>query len=286
MPTPREPIYAGSSPNNRLANAMIEINERCLPHNSSYTYRVGAGGDIATFHEAMTWACNIPVTNGITITLELLDGDHVIGKPSTWKDPNTVYGIHGRTIRIYSDSGDPTLCKLSFPADDGGDVWPTVFVASHGAYFYFSKIGFDPSDNGYPYPTQVSLASAYYGSLVWLSSPAINGIYQVGKAAANSELVWRTLLTDTVSNIGGLFFQISENSYGWVYVQTGSLTLNTVGKAFVASNGCKMIIPSANMTLTSVTTPYETNGTVATLRQIDYDGSFITDESGALSFKA
>lgn len=233
--------------------------------------------DFQTFHDAMKWVEGLSAGSNL-ITIELDDGTHYVGDPASFNTANwSYYTIQNKDVSLKSISGNKDACIITMPDIADGGNWPTIFFV-YQSVFSFNDVTFSGGDISYINfdPKTVYLVSASGGSKVFLYHATIK-TGQVGlELYADSFLginTWtagkNTLIDDfdyTAVNIVSGKMVVSRNNASAPISITNSTTGISIRDLSEAS-------------IKNLTFAGNTSDTNIPLNEVQYDGSFITDEN-------
>lgn len=242
---------------------------------STVTKTVGAGKDFETLLAAMTWATAQITSHAGLIVLSLDDGIHEVGEPSDFNTTYWAYHVVANTLTIESASGVTANCSITLPSTDDGDQYPTLFTSVHKGSLLLKEVTIDPSLNGYPYSTSVGPVSINDGRLILSKSVIKNADYAVYAWGYGKVEYQNTLIESCdVALSAGLHSTIAVI---WGGSPSAEIKNCTTGVSVTESSVANV----SNLTFTT-----NTADTSIPLNEIQYDGSYITNEQAALTLKA
>lgn len=231
------------------------------------TKTVGTGKDFETLHEAFRWIETLTAVGDGWVELQLDDGTHVLGGEGQLNEWVWAYYVFKDiSINIIGASGNKANCIITQDGFDDGDNWGAMFSVSNASMFS-KDVTYDFAVGGYPYSHHTDFFyTTLTGSYVRFRDSTIKNMLSV-YANGSYINVFNVLIDNLVDGIG------CSNSY----VDVVNSTITNCSKATYTVGG-KIVL--SNVTLTTNTA----NGNIP-FNEIQYDGSLITDKSGALSFK-
>lgn len=276
--------------------------ESLIPITTYITKTVAAVGDspgvsdFDTFEEALVWVSKNRVKGTGRVTLSLADGEHHISE--VHGAFSEIIIIKNMDLIIESASSDKTLCLITTVPD-------STLSTTYFLQFWFSKIAMfnitiNLNANGNSAIRCYSFISLFYSSIGWFEDCTFmyleNAIQVIDHSSANVKNV-------VISNSGTSALRATRNCR---MVVEGTVTIDSMPRGIYIESCCDLTIranavvtisncttngirifqsrvtTSETGTLTFVTNTADTN---MTLNEIQYDGSFITDGTSALSFK-
>lgn len=238
---------------------------------TNITKTVGAGKDFTTLHEALVWVEGLRPIGVSTVILSLDDGTHILGGDGNYDSwAGAYYQIQNNMkLRIEPAVGDASSCILTLDGFDDGGEGPTIFYIS-GGDVTISGITFDPSLDGYPYPSEVTFCYGENGARIITEHCVIKsgyGILVEGLTSYSSSL--DTFTTGTVKGV-----MASGGAKCFIFTTTFE---NVTDTALEVTNGASaMVYGGATFTSNAVDTNIPLN-------KLYNDGSFITDTTGPLT---
>jgi len=239
------------------------------PITEPVTYTVGVGQDFELFHDAMLWATRQTTLDKGVITLSLSDGIHYVGGPDMFNQHSWAYYKIDHQIIVRGSAKEN--CTITMPPDDDGDMYPTVFMTS-GGYFILRDITVDTALGGYPYAGNVSVA---YSS---------NCYTKVERCVfKNTDMGFYTgyggtgVVKDSILDNCAMGVETAGTNTS-IHVRDTTIQNCAVG---VNNSGAGSMIKLQNVTFIN-----NTSDTSMPVNEIQYNGGYITNSTGALSFKA
>ena len=245
---------------------------------------VGVGKDFELFHDAMAWACSRQTINGAKITLTLDAGTHFVGTPDQFNfDVWTFYEVESR-IAIKGATGLKTDVIITLPPDDDGNNWPYMFDISPAGDLTLEDITIEGDAGGYPYPDNYANFAVSGGRLSFFSSTVKGGWAGIEVYTNGYAYIY------TKAGVGGTL--IEGTDYG-IYNVMGKILINSHTTDTTIQN-CAVGIGSVQGAMTQLSAysggALALSGNTADydhpVNEIQYDGSYITNNTAALSFKA
>ena len=253
-------------------NLRILKNKNDLVITETVTKTVGAGKDFETLHEALKWLETIRTIGPGYVYLSLDDGTHTLGGSGTFnEDEWSYYVLKGIQAGIGGASGDKTKVTITLDAYDDGDNWPSMF-ALYSCHMFIQDVTIDTALGGYPYAGNVDIIMAYTQSSVQCSRADLkNGLESVIPYSGSIANYYQCVVDNFDSGL-----------YTWGgRVKATQTTISNCDTALYVSTKEPSIITMDNCTLTA-----NTADSNVPLHEIQYSGSYITNLTSALSFKA
>lgn len=127
--------------------------------------------DFPSLHLALRWAETVKCDGGVTITLQLDPGVHVLGGQGEFDDVNwNYYSLSNIRLTIQGDDnvwaapdsrGDFIITLDAF---DDGDNWPNVIDLFGNSFLNLNGVTVDIAHNGYPYTANVYPINSFTGT--------------------------------------------------------------------------------------------------------------------------
>lgn len=236
------------------------------------TKTVGVGKDFETLHEALRWAEMLAFSHEGTLILSLDDGTHVLGGDGELQDWEWAYYVFTNAkIRLLSASSNKANCIITQDPFDDGDNWAAMFCG-YTTVLTFDSVTVDFAIGGYPYSEHTDLHWCYSSSTTTIQSSTIKNVgYGLLSYSSSSAQTTNTVFDNCevgLSNYGGFL---------------------SASNAIISNNnmGVEASLSAGNYTtLNNPTFTSNTTDTNIPLNEIQYNGSYISDGTGALSFKA
>ncbi len=236
---------------------------------SSSTKTVGIGKDFETLHLALRWLETVTCVGRGYVYLVLDDGIHLIGGENELDEAEWAYYTFSfAKIGIKSASGNKDNCIISQDPYDDGDNWASLFSA-YGSYVWFDKVTFDTSAGGYPYPNSTVLIWGYLGTTIYSSRCVFKNM--------NTVLYSTSIVTEYYSTFSdcGTAIETAKGKADGTNISQCAIGIKT-------DTGYQ---PS-HIKLKDVVFDNNTSDTNIPLNEIQYDGSYITDDINPLTLKA
>lgn len=236
----------------------------------STTKTVGEGKDFETLHLAFRWIENITQPGGFVI-LSIDDGVHVLGGEGEFdEDWWTYYAFNEKHLYIESASGNKDNCIITLNSYDDDDNYPAI-IQSQYCDIYFKNVTIDIAAAGYPYPINVDFG---YFTMTTMQLIDVDFKNCAGIYTQNQSYILGMRLTIDGCDKG------IWNTNSTFDLRSG-ITIQNCNEGIYVYRSGKCIADSGNITFTN-----NTADTNIPLNEIQYDGSYISDGTGALSFKA
>lgn len=284
------------------ANDITVNGNSAVPIRESIELTVAADGDPAgvddfdTFEEAVAWASTQSTAGSSSVTLLLADGQHIISDIHT--DSNEAYNISDITLFFKSASEDKSLCTITLATGSLAEyLWFTVFYRSKVA---FENITVDPQANGSATAKLTTWFNVFENSTLYVTGSTLTNMQQAvfcldgGQAIiSNTEISYCSTAgirltrdcfiqlenTITIDNCArGIY--IESLSRGQVYY-TGAVTISNSSVDAIRIFQSTFTAGTGSFTLTT-----NTEDTNIPINEIQYDGTYISDGTAALTFKA
>ncbi len=254
----------------RPSDIVDAINEKPDAISDTVTKTVGIDKDFSSLHEAIKWVESHAFIGQGRVILRLDDGIHILGGEGTFNEKSwSYYEFKFANMVIESVSGNRTACTITLDAFNDGDMYPTIFTV-YNSWITFNDVTFNPAFNGYPHYFHVTIADCYTGSAFVIDNGFFVNFLNVA--------FWL--------NSSGKFDDSTFNSaaYAAIYNLGGKIDINTC--SFVSCSTALHCNGSSLINGTSMTFTNNTQNSNIPFNEMQYDASFITDNTGPLSFKA
>lgn len=242
--------------------------------NTYTTKTVGIGKDFELLHDALRWAEGLTLGISGRLLFVLDDGVHTITRiGEVDANTNAYYNFSRSHITLRSASGSHTACILSIKSDsDIADYSPVIYI--EGGVFSLEQISADLTSDGYVGGNLPSLVFASALGYTYINGGTYTGWYSVTSMYHGSFL---SAQSATIDNCNAAF--IATNSR--VETGTGLSIINSTGTGAISVVDGGITLMKAPVTFSS-----NVSDTNIPLNEIQYNGSYISDNTAALSFKA
>ncbi len=247
-----------------------EVNKKPNAITSTVVVTVGVDKDFTSLHEAIKSIEAHTFVGQGRVKLILDDGIHVLGGEGTFNEDSwSYYEFKFTNITIESASGNRTACTITLDAYNDGDMYPTIFTV-YNSWIIFNDVTFNPGYNGYSHYFHVTIADCYTGSSFVID----NGFFVNFMNIA----FWL--------NSSGRFNDSTFNSAGYaaIYNLGGKVDVDVC--SFVSCTTALHCAGSSIINGTDMTFTNNTQNSNIPFNELQYDASFISDNTGPLSFKA
>lgn len=246
-----------------------------FPTSQTTEKTIGAGKDFETLREALNWQNTLVQGQVGYIIFTLDDGVHYIGELTDFNDWAWTYHQIRMDTTFKSASGDKSLCTIVPPADDDGDNYPPLFSVS-ACFVNFTDITLSASVGGSTGANKVSCVYVNNGAGCQFNNCDLYDFDDAIYAFSNSHV---NLIEYSSKGF------IVDGCTRAVVVVGGSTTF--IDSAVVLSNNALGIYTQdAGACVSKGTMTTNTQDYTGTINEIQYDGSYVTNGTSAMSFKS
>lgn len=236
-----------------------------IPITSPVTIEVGAGKEYETFHAAMVWATSQVTNNNGRIAIRLPGGTH---------EALANYYIYNTSISIYSE--ESVIITLRSTASSN----KKMFTVKETGSLSFSEVTIDPAENGYAYSSTVTILTVEDSAQVALSASTLKNCATGLSISTSGKVDLLQLGADLFfTNCTTGIYLTGMNATAVIPGASGYVNISSCTTGINVYEGARCLVLDAN--LSGNTADYGTP-----LNEIQYDGSYISDGTAALTLKA